>query len=285
VRPRIWLLGAVLAGALAPATAHAAAPPLTADFTAVDLPAPTHAWRVTGTQDTVATIAAHGTVTWHFNQVAGVNANTPHDVFFQTGPRPTECTPTLSATGQVPTAGPTRAPWVASCRFDTPGTYTFVCQIHATMRASVVVSAADSSGSTGGDVPATLALGIGSATNLGNFLLGVAKDYTADLPATVTSTGADATLTAHDPSTNAPGYLLNGTYVMAQPLQVKASNAAIPATSFAPLTSPATLLTWSGPVSNDAVTVSFKQSIGLTDPLRSGAYTKTITFTLSTTSP
>jgi len=100
------------------------------------------------------------------------------------------------------------------------------------------------------------------------------------------STGpADATLTAHDPSTNAPGYLVNGTYVMAQPLQVKAINAANPATNFAPLTSPVTLLTWNAPVSNDAVTVSFKQPIAITDPLRSGSYQKTITFTLTTTSP
>jgi plastocyanin len=284
LRLRNWLLAALVAGAVAPATAQADAP-LTADFTAVDLPAGTHAWRVTGLPDTTATIAAHGTVTWHFNVVAGVNVNTPHDVYFQTGPRPTECTPALSATGQVPTAGPTRAPWVASCRFDTPGTYNFVCQIHASMRASVVVSAADSGGATGGSVPATLALGIGSSTSLGNFVLGVQKDYTADMPATVTSTAADATLTAHDASPNAPGYLVNGSYVMAQPLQVKATNAANPATTFAPLTSPVTLLTWNAPVSNDAVTVSFKQPVGDTDPLRSGTYAKTLTFTLSTTNP
>src|SRR4051794_41599166 len=84
VRSRYWLLAAVLAGALAPATAHAAAPPLTADFTAVDLPAGFHAWSVTGGTATTVTIAAKGTVTFHFNQVAGVNAATPHDVYFQT---------------------------------------------------------------------------------------------------------------------------------------------------------------------------------------------------------
>jgi hypothetical protein len=48
---------------------------------------------------------------------------------------------------------------------------------------------------------------------------------------------------------------------------------------------PTTLLTYGGPTSNDAVTVDFKQPIGAGDALRTGAYTKTLTFTLSTTTP
>ena len=48
---------------------------------------------------------------------------------------------------------------------------------------------------------------------------------------------------------------------------------------------PATLLTYAGPVSHDVVTIGVKQSIGQRDPLRTGAYAKTLTFTLSTTSP
>ena len=43
--------------------------------------------------------------------------------------------------------------------------------------------------------------------------------------------------------------------------------------------------TWSTPTSNEAVTVNFKQAIGASDALRTGAYTKTLTFTLSTTRP
>jgi hypothetical protein len=108
------------------------------------------------------------------------------------------------------------------------------------------------------------------------------------MPATVTSTAGDATLTAADPSANATGHLVNGAYVMAQPLQLRATNAANPDTPYAALSgtaSPLTLLTWPGPVSADAVTVGFKQSIGATDPLRTGAYTKTVTFTLTTTNP
>ena len=42
---------------------------------------------------------------------------------------------------------------------------------------------------------------------------------------------------------------------------------------------------WTGPVSNAAATITFRQHIGATDPLRTGSYAKTLTFTLSTTNP
>ena len=38
-------------------------------------------------------------------------------------------------------------------------------------------------------------------------------------------------------------------------------------------------------MTNDPVTLGFKQSIGATDALRTGTYSKTLTFTLSTTAP
>ena len=38
-------------------------------------------------------------------------------------------------------------------------------------------------------------------------------------------------------------------------------------------------------MSNDVVTVGFSQTIGANEPLRSGSYGKTLTFTLSTTNP
>ena len=38
-------------------------------------------------------------------------------------------------------------------------------------------------------------------------------------------------------------------------------------------------------MSNDTVTIDFKQPISATEPLRTGAYAKTLTFTLSTTNP
>ena len=39
------------------------------------------------------------------------------------------------------------------------------------------------------------------------------------------------------------------------------------------------------PVSNDPVTIGFQQTILANEPLRTGTYAKTLTFTLSTTTP
>ena len=43
--------------------------------------------------------------------------------------------------------------------------------------------------------------------------------------------------------------------------------------------------TYSAPVSNDVATIAFTQHIGANDALRTGTYAKTLTFTLSTTTP
>jgi hypothetical protein len=76
------------------------------------------------------------------------------------------------------------------------------------------------------------------------------------------------------------GRLVNGAFSLAQPVQAAVSGA------FAPVAgSPLTLHTYSGPASNDALTIRVKQAIGAAEPLRTGAYTKTFTFTLSTTAP
>ena len=48
---------------------------------------------------------------------------------------------------------------------------------------------------------------------------------------------------------------------------------------------PTTLLTYTNPVSNDPVSLAFRQHINANDALRTGAYSKTLTFTLSTTEP
>ena len=61
-----------------------------------------------------------------------------------------------------------------------------------------------------------------------------------------------------------------------------------PSTAFAPVSgsaTPLTLLTYTGPVSIDQVTIGLKQPILANEPLRTGAYSKTLTFTLSTTTP
>jgi len=52
----------------------------------------------------------------------------------------------------------------------------------------------------------------------------------------------------------------------------------------APPDAPTTLETWSD-VANDDVTITLTQPIGATDLLRTGGYSKTLTFTLSTTQP
>ena len=74
----------------------------------------------------------------------------------------------------------------------------------------------------------------------------------------------------------------------AQPLQARARNAANTGTAYNNVGSPAVplnLLSYAGPISNDAVSLEFRQSIAANDPLRTGTYSKTLTFTLSTTQP
>jgi hypothetical protein len=117
-------------------------------------------------------------------------------------------------------------------------------------------------GNVGGTVPATLALTLGTAT-FEPFTPGVEKEYTASTTATVTSTAADAKL-----SVSEPGNMTNGAFSLPEPLRIEVSKSA-----------------WTGPVSNDIVTVTAKQRIKPTDPLRTGTYSRTVTFTLSTTQP
>ena len=141
-------------------------------------------------------------------------------------------------------------------------------------------------GTVGGSVPATLSLTLGSAPSFGAFTPGVAHDYTAQTTATVTSTAGDAALTVSDPDAAHPGHLVNGAYALPQGLQVDASSGQGSGAAFAPLAAnPLPVLTYGGPVTNDAAAVGFKQSIAADDPLRTGSYAKTLTFTLSTTNP
>jgi X-Pro dipeptidyl-peptidase len=150
-----------------------------------------------------------------------------------------------------------------------------------------VLYATQANGGVTGSVPATLGLSVGQATPFGPFTPGVDQDYKTTASATVTSTAGDATLSVSDPSTTAPGHLVNGAFVMPQALQAQASSiAAGNGSAFAAISgSPLALLSWAGPVSNDAVTIGFQQHVARTDALRTGSYSKTLTFTLSTTTP
>ena len=118
---------------------------------------------------------------------------------------------------------------------------------------------------------------------------GVAADYLASTTARVTSTAASATLSVADPSSRgARAAWSTARARSASPLQARATNAAQPTSAFAPVTgsaNPLTLLTYPTAIAGDAVTITFRQSISATEPLRSGAYSKTLTFTLSTTTP
>jgi hypothetical protein len=78
----------------------------------------------------------------------------------------------------------------------------------------------------------------------------------------VTSTAGDAALTASTVR------LANGAFSLAQPVVVTPAKTA-----------------WNGPVSNEVFAIAFKQAIGATEPLRTGAYSASVTFTLSTTNP
>ncbi len=102
----------------------------------------------------------------------------------------------------------------------------------------------------------------------------------------MTSTAGEAVLSVVDPSTTAPGHLVNGSFVLPSALQARARNAANTGTPFGTVSgSPLTLLTWVAPVSSDAITLEFGQNIATTDALRTGSYAKTLTYTLSTTTP
>jgi hypothetical protein len=115
----------------------------------------------------------------------------------------------------------------------------------------------------GGTVAATLSLTLGAPASFGGFVPGVGRSYDASTTATVTSTAGDAALSISD-----PGHLSNGAFALSEPLQVSLSKAS-----------------WTGPVSNDAVAIAFHQHIAANQALRTGSYSRTLTFTLSTTTP
>jgi hypothetical protein len=133
-------------------------------------------------------------------------------------------------------------------------------------------------GTVGGAVPATLGLTLGAPPAFGAFTAGLARDYSATTTATVTSSAGDAALIVQDTSPFYTNHLVNGSYALASELQVKSNTGAFQ-------TMPAGLKFWSGPTASESVPVELKQSIGANEPLRSGAYAKSLTFTLSTTTP
>jgi hypothetical protein len=144
----------------------------------------------------------------------------------------------------------------------------------------------DQTTTPGATVPATLALTLGAPAGFGAFTPGAAKEYTAAQTANVISTAGDATLSVTDPSSTAPGRLVNGAFSLVTPLRAVATSPDSTSAGASSLSgAPLTLASWNKPVSNDPVQVLFTQSIAANEPLRTGSYAKTLTFTLSTTTP
>jgi hypothetical protein len=80
--------------------------------------------------------------------------------------------------------------------------------------------------------------------------------------------------------------LVNGSFALSTPLQIRAANAANSNPAWADLGASQPLLTYTGPTAGaDTVTVGLRQAIAASEVLRAGSYSKTLTFTLTTATP
>ena len=177
----------------------------------------------------------------------------------------------------------------------TPGTFTYKVtatdnagNVTVLERTYTVLTATNVNGSASGTVPATLSLTLGTPASSARSPRASPRTYLASTTANVISSAGDALLSVSDPSATGTGHLVNGAFVLPQPLQARARNAANTGTAYNNVgssASPLNLLSWTAPISNDQVTLEFSQLVNSNDPLRTGTYTKALTFTLSTTTP
>jgi len=130
-------------------------------------------------------------------------------------------------------------------------------------------------------VPSMLALTIANPASLGDFTPGVAQQYTGTTTATVTSSWANAQLTVHDGTGSNVGRLVNGSAALSSALQAQNASGTFANVSANPLT----LASFNAPVSNQSATLTFRQSIAANEALAAGGYSKSLTFTLTTTTP
>jgi glucose/arabinose dehydrogenase len=141
----------------------------------------------------------------------------------------------------------------------------------------------------GASVPTVLSLTLGTPANFGAFQPSLTKDYTASTTANVLATSGNALLSVFDPATTNTGHLVNADYTLPSALQANAtSSVGTPTGAFADVggaTNPTSLLTYPGAANDKTVTLNFSQHVGQTDALRAGRYSKTLTFSLSTTTP
>lgn len=211
--------------------------------------------------------------------------------------------PAPSATDNVDGTDPVTCVPASGSAFN-PGTTPVTCSATdaagntgtATFTVTVAASPPDH---TNSNVTATvnpqLSITAGQA-DFGVILPGVAGDYSAQAAASVTSTDSTSTLSINDASTaTTTGHLINAvttgpnagtTYSLAQPLQDKAtstSGLATGSTYSALLGSPRSILSYSGPVTSDAVTVGFTQHVGANEVLHNGTYRSTVLLQLAGT--
>lgn len=148
---RLRRLSLPIAGALGAALAvvpglAAGSAPSSASFTAYD-----YGWMANGSvTSTKATIAQGGTVT--FAYPSGISE---HNADFGSGPKPSSCTQSAGpSSGSVPPLPhqATHAGWAGTCTFNSPGTYTFHCDVHTFMTGTIVV---EGSGTTTGTTTTT----------------------------------------------------------------------------------------------------------------------------------
>ena len=129
----------------------------------------------------------------------------------------------------------------------------------------------------------------GTAPGFGSFVPAVARTYEARRSAVITTPPVTRRCRSPTPAPRLRATSPTAAFSLPQPLKVRATNAAKPSPAYAALaeTTGATtpLLTYSGPTTADPVTIGFRQAIGATDVLRAGTYSKTLTFTLTTTTP
>ena len=254
-------------------------------------------WIATDFKGNVSAVSSKSFMIETDKPTAVLNGFTEGQVFTQGRPIPVtfSCADEAGGSGLASCVGTTASG--ANLPTGTPGNFKYTVtatdnagNVTVLERNYTVIPAVNTNGGVSGTVPATLSLTLNAPAQFGQFTPGVTKTYLASTTANVISTAGDATLSVADPDTNAAsvGHLVNGSFVLAQPLQARARNAANTGTAFNNVgssASPLNLLTWSAPISNDSVSLEFSQLVNQTDPLRTGTYSKALTFTLSTTTP
>ncbi len=145
-----WMATAAIVMIGAPALAASGGPTSPAAFVTYDQGTEASAGFRDASQsdlsDHSVAITAGETVTFSFADGAGTM---PHNVAFNSALKPSSCTQTKFTPGTVvvpntppPLPGYPQSPgWEGHCTFDAVGTYSFVCQAHASMTGTVVVSA------------------------------------------------------------------------------------------------------------------------------------------------